>query len=313
MASISTAESGESMIRIGIDLGGTKIEAAAMDAAGMIVERRRITAPQSYHDSLTAMADLVAGIDRQFDATCPVGIGHPGSISPASGLMRNANSTWLNGRPFASDIEDRLGRPVRLANDADCFTLSEAVDGAGQGAAIVFGIILGTGVGGGIVIDGKLLSGAQGIAGEWGHNPLPWQTDSDRPVAPCWCGQSGCHETWLSGPGLARDHASRAGGALEAAEIFTAAQSGDSDALDSVQRHADRLARGIASVLNIIDADIVVLGGGVSNAPGLAQRTTALLPRYMFTDTVRTRIATHRHGDSSGVRGAAWLWPAGTP
>lgn len=298
------------MIRIGIDLGGTKIEAIAMDAAGAVVERLRVPAPQSYRGCLAAMSDLVAAIERAHGPGACVGIGHPGSLSPASGLMRNANSTWLNGKPFERDVEAALGRPVRLANDADCFALSEAVDGAGEGAGIVFGIILGTGVGGGIVIDGKLLRGAQGIAGEWGHNTLPWPNESDRAQALCWCGQSGCLETWLSGPGLARDHASRNGGTLSAAEIFAAAESGDAAARHTADLHGDRLARGIASVLNILDADIVVLGGGVSNAPGLAQRVTARLPDFVFSDTVRTRIVTHRHGDSSGVRGAAWLWPA---
>ncbi|WP_417481473.1 ROK family protein [Maricaulis sp.] len=298
------------MIRIGIDLGGTKIEAVAMDADGAITERRRVPAPQTYPDCLEAIAGLVRAIEREFGRGNPVGIGHPGSISPATGLMRNANSTWLNDQPFARDIEATLGRPVRLANDADCFTLSEAADGAGEGAKIVFGIILGTGVGGGIAIDGKLLHGAQGIAGEWGHNPLPWPDESDRPAAACWCGQSGCLETWLSGPGLARDHASRNGGELDAAAIFAAAEAGDAAARRSVTLHSDRLARGIASVLNILDADVVVLGGGVSNAPGLAERVTARLPDFLFSDVVRTRIVTHRHGDSSGVRGAAWLWPA---
>tara|TARA_R110002073_G_scaffold67249_3_gene167708 strand:+ start:111 stop:1052 length:942 start_codon:yes stop_codon:yes gene_type:complete len=313
MDSISAPESGESMIRIGIDLGGTKIEAIAMAPDGTIVERSRVLAPQSYSGCLEAIAALVRAIEREHGSLCRVGIGHPGSISPATGLMRNANSTWLNGQPFARDIETALGRPVRLANDADCFTLSEAVDGAGEGAGIVFGIILGTGVGGGIAIDGKLLRGAQGIAGEWGHNPLPWPNESDQPVASCWCGQSGCHETWLSGPGLARDHASRNGGELTAVQIFAAADTGDTAARHSVTLHSDRLARGIASVLNIIDADIVVLGGGVSNAPDLAQRVAARLPDFLFSDTVRTRILTHRHGDSSGVRGAAWLWPAEAP
>lgn len=298
------------MIRIGIDLGGTKIEAIAMDTSGAIIGRLRVPAPQTYRDCLAAINELVTAIERDHGRGCPVGIGHPGSISPATGLMRNANSTWLNGQPFARDIEAALGRPVRLANDADCFTLSEAVDGAGEGAHIVFGIILGTGVGGGIAIDGELLRGAQGIAGEWGHNPLPWPNESDQPAARCWCGQTGCHETWLSGPGLARDHASRAGGSLDAAAIFAAAESGDTAARHSIALHSDRLARGIASVLNVLDADIVVLGGGVSNAPGLAQRVASRLPDFLFSDVVHTRIVTHRHGDSSGVRGAAWLWPA---
>tara|TARA_R110000744_G_scaffold77899_5_gene153715 strand:- start:23878 stop:24783 length:906 start_codon:yes stop_codon:yes gene_type:complete len=301
------------MNRIGIDLGGTKIEAVAMDPQGAVIERLRVPAPQAYRDTLEAIGGLVNAIEREYGDGSRVGIGHPGSISPATGLMRNANSTWLNGHPFARDIEAALGRPVRLANDADCFTLSEAVDGAGQGAGIVFGIILGTGVGGGIAVDGKLLHGAQGIAGEWGHNPLPWTNESDQPAASCWCGQSGCHETWLSGPGLARDHAARNGGDLGAADIFAAADAGDAPARRSVELHSDRLARGIASVLNILDAEVVVLGGGVSNAPGLAERLTARLPDFLFSDIVRTRIVTHRHGDSSGVRGAAWLWPAGTP
>jgi fructokinase len=300
------------MNRIGIDLGGTKIAAVRMDAGGAILERQRIQTPKTYAECLDALAALVGRLEADEREPCPVGIGHPGSLSPVTGLMRNANSTWLNGRPFAQDIEARLGRPVRLANDADCFTLSEAIDGAGQGGRIVFGVILGTGVGGGVAINGRLLQGAQGIAGEWGHNPLPWADESDVPVPQCWCGKLSCHETWLSGPGLARDHAARLGGTLTAAEIFAAAEAGDPAARQTVERHGDRLARGLASVLNIIDADIIVLGGGVSNAPGLAARVTQRLPAYLFSDTLRTRIVTHAHGDSSGVRGAAWLWPAET-
>jgi fructokinase len=297
------------MIRIGIDLGGTKTEGAAMNAAGEVLARERRPTPPDYAGTLDTIAALVARLEADH-GPARIGVGHPGSISPVTGRLRNANSQWLNDRPLGADLEGRLDRPVRLANDADCFALSEARDGAGAGARIVFGAILGTGVGGGIVIDGKLLDGAQRIAGEWGHNPLPWPRDDERPGPVCWCGQTGCIEAWLSGPALAADHARRTGVETDAC---TLALSDDADARASLERHADRLARAFASVVNLIDPDVIVLGGGLSNLAGLAERVEARLAGHVFSDVIRTRIRPNRHGDSSGVRGAAWLWPADVP
>ncbi|WP_291842682.1 ROK family protein [Maricaulis sp.] len=297
------------MNRIGIDLGGTKIEARLFSGDGRELARQRLATPRDYDGTLGTLRELVV----QLEAThgpARVGIAHPGSISPASGLMRNANSVWLNGRPFRDDLSAALGRIVRSANDANCFALSEARDGAGREGRVIFGVILGTGVGGGVVVHGRLLDGAQGIAGEWGHNPLPWPGPDERDPPPCWCGKTGCLETWLSGPGLAADHARRHGGTLTANAIFEAAAAGDAAATGSVARHADRLARGLATVANILDPDVIVLGGGVSNAAGLCQRVTAALPDWLFSDVCRTRVVRHQHGDASGVRGAAWLWPA---
>ncbi|MEA1943715.1 MAG: ROK family protein [Pseudomonadota bacterium] len=297
------------MIRIGIDLGGTKTEGVAMNAAGEVLARERVSTPPDYDGALDMIAALIARLEAGH-GPARIGIGHPGSSSPADGRMRNANSRWLNGRPLGEDLERRLGRPVRLANDADCFALSEARDGAGAGHAIVFGVILGTGVGGGIVIDGRLLDGAQRIAGEWGHNPLPWPHENEIPGPACWCGLNGCIETWLSGPGLAQDHARHTGEMLEACEI---ARSDDPACRDSMARYADRLARALASVINLIDPDVIVLGGGVSNTAGLPDAIQAKLAGHVFSDILKTRVVRHRHGDSSGVRGAAWLWPGETP
>jgi fructokinase len=229
--------------------------------------------------------------------------------------VKNANSTWLNGRPLGRDLEERLGGPVRLMNDANCFALSEATDGAGAGAPVVFGVILGTGVGGGIAVDGRCLSGANLIAGEWGHNPLPWLTPEEQPGPPCYCGKHGCVETWLSGPGFERDHAEHTGRTLPGREIARAAASGNAGALATLARYHDRLARALASLINVLDPDVVVLGGGMSNIAGLGEATSALLPRHVFatgagSDPVATRVVRAAHGDTSGVRGAAWLWPA---
>lgn len=296
--------------RLGIDLGGSKIEAAMVAADGAIAARRRVATPAGYEAALRAIRELVAAMEAEEAAPLTVGVGHPGSLSPATGLMRNANSTWLNGKPLHRDLEAALGRPVRLANDADCFALSEAVDGAGASARIVFGVILGTGVGGGVAIDQTPLSGAQGIAGEWGHNPLPWPSEAERAVPPCWCGKTGCLETWLSGPGFAEAFARETGRALDAAAIAKASDAGDAEAQAALEAYADRLARGLATVVNVIDADVVVLGGGVSNIAALPAMAEERLAAYVFSDHVATRIARNRHGDSSGVRGAAWLWPA---
>jgi fructokinase len=298
------------MIQIGIDLGGTKIEAIALDANGATRARRRVTTPSTYDETLRAIVDLVIRTEQETGQTGSVGIGHPGSVSPVTGLMRNANSQWLNGKSFDKDVEFCLKRPVRLANDADCFALSEARDGAARGADIVFGVILGTGVGGGIVINGKLLSGAQKIAGEWGHNPLPWPDSGESPGPECWCGRLGCIETWLSGPGMAADHARRYGDFLPAHAVFSAAAIGEANAVASVDRYIDRLSRSLASAINLIDPDIVVLGGGVSNVANLSDRVETCLSGRVFSDHVMTRVVSNDHGDSSGVRGAAMLWPS---
>jgi fructokinase len=231
-------------------------------------------------------------------------------VVPATGLVKNANSVWLNGRPLGGDLAARLGRPVRLMNDANCFALSEATDGAAAGAGVVFGVILGTGVGGGIVIGGRCHVGVNLIAGEWGHNALPWPAADESPGPPCYCGQHGCVETFLSGPGLARDHALHAGGTLSTHEIVAAAARGDPAAAATMARYTSRLGRALAAVVNVLDPDVVVLGGGMSNVAGLAEAAAAALPRHVFSDAVATRVVRNRHGDSSGVRGAAWLWPA---
>jgi fructokinase len=300
--------------RLGVDLGGTKIEIVALDAAGREQLRLRVPSPRDdYGATLAAIAALVADAERRLDVVpgmASVGVGTPGSLSRTTGLLRGANSVWLNGRPLARDLEATLSRPVRMTNDANCFALSEATDGAGAGAAVVFGAILGTGVGGGIVLGGRVLIGANAIAGEWGHNPLPWQRDDERPGPACFCGQSSCIETWLSGPGLARDHARATGRVLDAARIVAAAAHGDPASEASLARYEARLARALAHVINLLDPDVVVLGGGMSNVDRLYSRVPALWGPYVFSDRVDTRLVRHMHGDSSGVRGAAWLWPA---
>nr|WP_275297533.1 ROK family protein [Maricaulis parjimensis] len=286
-------------------MGGTKIEAVLMAPDGAILARERIATPPDYAASLDAIAALVGRIEDG-GLPCRTGLGHPGSLNPETGLMRNANSTWLNGKPLKRDLSARLGRDVRTANDADCFALSEARDGAGTGADSVFGVILGTGVGGGLVFDGALHAGAGQKAGEWGHNPLPWLQADEYPGIPCWCGKSGCLETWLSGPGLSRWHAAETGEVRDAADILSAQ---DGPAKASRARYVSRMARGLAHVINLVDPDVVVLGGGVSNAPGLAEDAEAALPALVFADGIATPVLKNLHGDSSGVRGAAWLWP----
>lgn len=290
------------MIRIGIDLGGTKIEAVTMDPDGNIQSRQRIPTPSGYPDMVNAIVSIVRNLRAETAISPGVGVGHPGSANPDSGLIRGANSTWLNGRPLKADLEHALGCEVRLSNDANCFALSEAIDGAGAGASSVFGVILGTGVGGGLVIDGKLHAGAQGIGGEWGHNPLPWPEPDEYPGPECWCGKAGCIETWLSGPGIAADRYRRTGETMTPSEILAHREEFD--------RYVSRLARALAHVVNIVDPEVIVLGGGVSNTPGLAEAVEAALPAQVFNDQVSTRVRRHAHGDSSGVRGAAWLWPA---
>jgi fructokinase len=297
-------------MRIGIDLGGTKVEAIALDADGRELARRRRAVPAgAYEATIRTVLDLVDGLESHLARRGSVGVGIPGTISPASGLVKNANSTWLIGKPLDRDLGRALGRPVRLANDADCFAISEAIDGAAAGARIVFGVILGTGVGGGLVVDRRGLTGRNAIAGEWGHNPLPWPNDDERPGPVCYCGRHGCIETFLSGPGLARDHRAAAAEDLSPPEIVSHAAAGDAAAAATLARYEDRLARGLATVLNIVDPEVVVLGGGLSHIERLYRNVAARWSRYVFSDRVDTRLVPPRHGDSSGVRGAAWLWP----
>jgi fructokinase len=299
------------MFRIGVDLGGTKIEAIALAHDGSIPVRLRVATPRhDYAGTLAAIAALVSEIEARVGQRAPVGIGMPGAISPATGLVKNANSTWLNGKPLSGDLSALLGRPLRFANDANCFALSEASDGAAAGAACVFGVILGTGTGGGVVVHGHPLTGINAIGGEWGHNALPRPQPDELPGPPCYCGHAGCIETFLSGPGLAQDHARATGLTFEPAEIVRRAEAGEPGASATLERYEDRLARALASVINIIDPDVVVLGGGLSNAVRLYDRVPARWSRYVFSDRVDTRLVPPRHGDSSGVRGAAWLWPA---
>ena len=294
--------------RIGIDLGGTKIEVAALDGNGSMVIRRRIATPTGgYEATLDAIAGLVAEAEVELGAEARVGIGIPGVISPATGVVKNANSTLLNGRALDRDISARLRREVRVANDANCFALSEAVDGAGKDARVVFGVILGTGCGAGIVVERKVLEGRNRIAGEWGHTPLPWPRPEEYPGPLCWCGRHNCLETLISGPGLASD--CDGPGARDANSIPARAAAGDERARAALARHADRVARGLAVVIDILDPDVIVLGGGLSNMPHLAADLPALVRRHVFTDMLDTPIVRNVHGDASGVRGAAWLWP----
>lgn len=288
-------------MRIGVDLGGTKIEAVAMDAAGTIRLRRRVATPQQDYDAtVRTVRDLVLGIEAEAGGNCTVGVGTPGAISPATGLVKNANSTCLIGRPLDRDLAAALDRPVRLANDADCFALSEAVDGAGAGAASVFGVILGTGVGGGLVWQRQLIHGPNAIAGEWGHNPLPWPRDDERPGPACYCGKRGCIEAFLSGPATSAAYAASHG------QQRTPEQISDKEFW---RAWSDRLARALAGVINILDPEVIVLGGGLSNLDHIYRNVPARLPAWVFSDHVATRLVRAAHGDSSGVRGAAWLWP----
>lgn len=296
-------------MRIGIDLGGTKIEVAALDAAGTFILRERRASPiGDYEATVRAIRDLVAAAEAKLDRRCTVGIGIPGTISPATGVVKNANSTWLNGRPLDRDLTTALARDVRIANDANCFALSEAVDGAGQGKRVVFGVILGTGVGGGIVVDGKVLTGPNAIAGEWGHNPLPWPTATERAGRACYCGKVGCIETWLSGPAISALYKRATRENLDAMAI--AAQAAHNTAAENaLLDYEERLAKALAHVVNILDPDVIVLGGGVSNLDRLYTNVQPLLASHAFSDSVTTPIVKNRWGDSGGVRGAAWLWP----
>jgi len=297
------------MMRIGVDFGGTKIEAAALDAEGRIQARVRAPNPGGYDEALQAVRDLVLQAERVAGAGSRVGVGAPGSISPRSGVVRNANSTWLNGRTFGQDLARVLERPIRLANDANCLALSEAADGAAAGRPVVFAAILGTGCGGGVVVDGRPIEGRNGVAGEWGHIPLPWPAGAEISGPACWCGRRGCLETYISGSGLARDHESATGQRLTAEAIAAAAAAGDGTAGASLDRYIDRLGRGLAIVVDLLDPDVIVLGGGMSNAEAIYGRLPAAIAPWIFSDVFETEIVKAVHGDSSGVRGAAWLWP----
>ena len=295
--------------RIGIDLGGTKIEIAALAPDGTEALRHRIATPPAYDATLDAITGLVREAEAGLGVTATVGIGIPGAISPATGLVKNASSIALNGHAFDRDISARLGREVRVENDANCFALSEASDGAGAGYGLVFGVILGTGVGGGVVMDGKLHRGPHRIAAEWGHNPLPWPSVQEVPGPHCWCGQWGCLERFVCGPALAAD--ADGPDAHDASSLPARADAGEARARAALARHVERLARGLAVVVNMLDPDVIVLGGGLSNMDHLYAELPRLIGRRVFSDVVRTPILRNKHGDSSGVRGAAWLWPAG--
>ena len=297
------------MLRIGVDLGGTKIEAIAIDGDDSVRSRRRVPTPRhDYAGSLDAIAALVAEVEAEAGGRGSLGMGIPGAISPATGLAKNANSVWLNGKPLHRDLERRLGRPVRLANDANCFALSEATGGAGAGARVVFGAIVGTGTGGGIVCEGRVLTGANGIGGEWGHNPLPWPDPSETPGPPCYCSRRGCIELFLSGPGLSRDHREQTGEERSAEDIAARAAAGDAACEDALRRYESRMARGLATIINVVDPDVIVLGGGMSNLARLYTRVPEQWTEWVFSDRVDTRLVPPRHGPASGARGAAWLW-----
>jgi len=301
--------SDQSGLRIGLDVGGSKIEGILMGPGATELARYRVATPRNdYPATIAAIVDLLARLMQNSPADTKIGIAIPGSISPVTGLMQNANSTWLNGRQFDRDLEVALATPVRLANDANCFALSEAIDGAAENAHIVFGVILGTGCGGGLVVNGSLLDGPRGISGEWGHNPLPWATSDEYPGPQCWCGRKGCLETWVSGPGMAADHTRLTGETHTAVEVANRAKSGNGAAIATLSRHADRLARGLAHVVNIIDPDVIVLGGGLSGLSHLYERLPWLMGPHIFADCGSVVIKAPKWGDASGARGAARLW-----
>lgn len=295
--------------RIGVDLGGTKIEAIVLDQQGEEITRKRVSTPKDdYQQILLTVADLVEEVEEGLGEVATIGIGTPGAISPATGLLKNSNTVCMNGQSINKDLVSLLGREIRIANDANCFALSEAVDGAAAGAKVVFGVIVGTGTGGGIIINQNVLTGKQAIGGEWGHNPLPWPTDEEHVGPLCYCGKNGCIETYLSGPGITRDHQSHGGDKAGAEEIVELAALNFERAEATMQRYEDRMARSLASVINILDPDVIVLGGGMSNIERLYQNVPKLLSKYVFSDVVSTSIVPPKFGDSSGVRGAAWLW-----
>lgn len=300
----------DTMMRIGIDLGGTKIEALAIDYKGLELARHRIDTPRDDYDgTIHAMASLVNRLEKETGMVGTVGAGIPGSVSSVTGLVKNANSVWLNGRKPHEDLSALLGREVRIANDANCLAVSEAIDGAAAGKRVVFGVILGTGCGGGVAINGEVHAGPNGVAGEWGHNPLPWPTAEETPGRACYCGKHGCIETWISGTGFALDYKTVTGRELKGREIVAAFEAGDADATAAVERLLDRLARGLAGVINTLDPDVIVFGGGVSRTMHIYQALPKLLPKYVFGGEATTPLLQSMYGDSSGVRGAAWLWP----
>ncbi len=294
-------------MRFGLDLGGTKMEAIVLDGDGAIIWReRRPTPAENYDDIIATIAGLVEVAETHSGTDLSVGIGMPGSLSPKTGRVRNSNTQSLNDRAIKQDLENRLARTIRFANDANCFALSEAKDGAGAGAQSVFGVIIGTGCGGGLVFDGKLQNGINGVGGEWGHNPLAAPTADEVPGPPCYCGRHGCNEVWISGSGFARDHEAITGETLRAEEIIAA---DTPQAQASFDRLCDRMARALGAVINLVDPEVIVLGGGLSNVDALYQRLPQIWSRYIFSDVIETRLVKNQHGDSSGVRGAAWLWP----
>lgn len=296
-------------MRIGIDLGGTKIEGIALSEAGEEIFRQRVATPQGdYNGTLKSISALINLIEADAGEKGSIGICTPGALSPASGLLRNSNSVCMNGKPVFTDLQELLQRDIRIANDANCFALSEATDGAAKDASVVFGVIIGTGTGAGVVIDKKVLVGPNAIAGEWGHNPLPWPEDSELPGPECYCGKHGCIETWLSGPGIVRDHELHNNIYIDAETIESKARFGDEDAGETLERYEDRMARSLAHVINILDPDVIVLGGGMGNIKRLYDNVPRLWGDYVFSDVVNTKLVAPVHGDSSGVRGAAWLW-----
>jgi fructokinase len=296
-------------MRIGFDVGGTKIEVLALDDEGVVRLRRRVPTPRgSYEATIRTIADLAADFTRELQVPCTIGIGIPGAISPASGLVKNANSVWLNGKPLQQDLERLIGQPLRLSNDANCFALSEATDGAATGASVVFGVIVGTGTGGGIVANGRLLDGPHRIAGEWGHNPLPWPEPDEWPGPACYCGRTGCIETFLSGPGLARCYHLRTAEEIDATEVVRRAEQNEPAAVDVLAKYEHRMARALASIINLLDPDVIVLGGGLSNVSRFYSSVPALWAPFVFSDRVATPLVRAAHGDASGARGAATLW-----
>jgi len=303
-------KAGSSGARYGVDVGGTKIEVIALSPNGDVLDRKRVATPRDmYAGTVRVINDLVRAMECRSGHSGTVGVGIPGTVSKSTGLVKNANSTWLIGKPFDKDLAEALERPVRIANDANCFALSEATDGAGRHASVVFGVIIGTGTGGGLVINGEVITGPNAIAGEWGHNPLPWPEEGEFPGPECYCGKRGCIETFLSGPGLARDHAAGIPTDVTAEAIVASAATGDQSALKTITRYENRMARALASVINVVDPDVIVLGGGCSKIVRLYENVPRLLGRYVFSDDITTELRQNMHGDSSGVRGAAWLWP----
>jgi len=300
----------DNSLRIGVDLGGTKIEFVALESDGTELHRHRIATPRNdYEGTVHAIADGVKEMEKQVGRTATVGVGIPGTVSTRTGLVKNANSTWLIGNPFDKDLSRALDREVRCANDANCLAVSEATDGAGAGRHLVFGVILGTGCGGGIAIDGRVHSGSNGVAGEWGHNTLPWMRADEFPGPACYCGKNGCIETWISGTGLEKDYERATRVSLRGPEILARSETGEPAALAALERFEDRLARGLAGVINLLDPDIIVMGGGASQIPRIYKNVPARLGEYVFGKEAETPMLAAKHGDSSGVRGAAWLWP----